>query len=1149
MLPPQLRAGPATSLRRVSVSSIRTASLAARLPAASDPPHSVQKRSYFWRSRHCWDSHLDPTYHEYQRKRHQRVRAALRDALRRRTKWQMPLPFSKILGTRAASHWSRSNLRKWPQLEEELRRKGKNEQDYELSPGEKRWRKQMQAMKDYVNANPYRAVFGKPFEPFWSPSMWGLSTPSWVKEDSSAGLREHDTKIDQQSEDHSEARESTRQDHVLKASGGATRAPPQNPNRYVESSSFSYTSTKQPGQPNVIKASSTTWDSASNETTHSHYDPVSGRMIAAPSSGSSVGTPAAPPTSAPDPTLAKTATAGIVDPNVVKPSAAVETPSRKVTAGVAAATRFTLRKIGSSTESKLSVLPNHDVDFLTADTIRASMGKIRQVGSTSTQTSKPDRATLNNDFDARFKEITAQIEDARTQLAEAKAKSSLQNLKTRGRTTLQPALDRVNARSDTQKSRIKDALAVLDGHTSTSTTVEPQQQDDPADDGYSRDPIGLQLTYENETKAVAKKDRPDLAREIEDKTMESAPQDDGYTQEPVGLQTTYAVEREGVRKNERAALADEILGTHSEDEQHSDGYTEKPIGLQSSYAEEREAVAKQARPDIAQEIISKPLEDSDAPDGYTKQPIGLQTTYANERKAVAKGDRPALEDEMERNAKIAVEAQLGLAGQYVDGYTNKPVGLETSYQKEREACDKGRRASLEDELKMMNGQHKARGQNAKLPPSLGFLNPRDSTSKRLDSVDTHKIQQQAAAREMLDSEITAQKHAMKMYEARHAHSSKSDSEKPGSAITKGEGDMDLNVTKFAHRNNWYKQNNSLRMSSRVDDDLVASIVKICRENGLSQHGDYAKFQQELKDKVESLESRVAEQDKKLQETRLLGTRRELSKEKQALVGKSEQATQTVTTPLQTASSFSAEWADPPSYKILAYDLNKTWSADSMQIVTTTARFSDNEVPISVPQALSSVTEPARFVTHFSNLQKEGYQAIHASGNLLVLRRVKMAPRGGIEVPAQPEKALTGDKMVNPVDGTARHTPIETATGNYASPTGFVNHDPVFPVEKPADAGPSIGAAETSAGEDGVYYRHFPRVRRQEAVFSGWGRYRDEEHHRNRGQKSRARRAAWKRRVKFAFSVGLTSAALVYALGVGAELAKGEKQRRNEVVGV
>ncbi|KAG8631381.1 hypothetical protein KVT40_000521 [Elsinoe batatas] len=1251
MLPPQLRASSSTGLRRPSVTSVRAIAFATQLTVPDTTlPISHQKRTFFRQRNYSWNSHLDPEYHEYHRKRHQRVRAALRDALRRRSKWQMPLPFSRVLGARAASHWSRSNLKRWPQIEEEVRKKTKSDDDYELSPGEKRWKKQMDAVKDYVDANPYRAVFGKPFDPFWSPTMWGPLVPSWAKGESGSADVAY------------EASPTTTTNHDSPIQDSA-RSQPVKP--FAKTSSFAYSSTKESGKAPVIQAKASSWDSTSNEVKHLEYDPISGRMVPSKSSSSTADSL--------DSTRHHQASE-----DAGKGSMAIDLPVKrfvgdlrpastlvrapKARSAPAAAPQLKPVEERSSTTEKLSILPKDDIDLMTADAIRASMGKTLRTREGTTQASKPDRNVLSNDFDRRWRDITSQIEDARQQLAESKAKSSLQTTKQRGETTVQPALNRMYNETPATQKKIRKALAMLDGYSdkpmgmqtsfkqeqkacadqkqaplaqeisnkateglaiSDGYSQEPlglqktyanevravakegrpgleqeivnqgsedvvladgysmkpiglqsnyanereavSKQDRPdiaqeivsktlpdtiVNDGYTTRPIGLQSNYANERKAVLKRARPDIAQEIANKTSEEMPTDDGYTTDPIGLQSNFAQEREAVAKNDRPDIAQEISTRANEEIQINDGYTTQPIGLQNSYANERKAVADQVRPDIASEIANKPSEDTEPVDGYTKEPIGLQSTYAKEREEVAKGIRPALADEMEHSAQVAAQAQSGLAGQHEDGYTNEAVGLQSSYEKEREACANGRGSTLEEELKAMNDLPKTQGKDpALLPHSLQFLTGKGYVSEA-KPVDGPELQKQAAAREMFDSEISTQKQAMKMYEARHAHD----------AITKGEGDMDMNVARFAKRDKWYKQNNTLRKSSKGEDELVSDVVRICKENGLMQHSDYDKVEKELKDRVKTLESQIkraaSKQDElkmengnleaqvrqhMKQQSKLLRTRQQLSNENKELSAKLDNQ-QHAPGLHESALPSGFQWAEPSSYKILAYDPNNSWSSDSMQIVSTTSRFADNEVPISVPQALSSVSEPTRFVTHFAGLQKEGYQAIHASGNLLVLRKVQSTGSNAPEEVATKatQKPKSTHNTVNPVDGTARyHT--ETATGNYASPTGFVNHDPVFPIEKPVEVDPKQSEeSEEPLVKDGVYYRHYPRVHRQEPVFSGSGKH--HEHPRGRSRRHE-KRASWKRRVKFAFSVGATSATLVYALGVGAELARGEKERQ------
>jgi len=115
---------------------------------------------------------------------------------------------------------------------------------------------------------------------------------------------------------------------------------------------------------------------------------------------------------------------------------------------------------------------------------------------------------------------------------------------------------------------------------------------------------------------------------------------------------------------------------------------------------------------------------------------------------------------------------------------------------------------------------------------------------------------------------------------------------------------------------------------------------------------------------------------------------------------------------------------------------------------------------------------------------------------------------------------------------------EVPTGNFASPTGFVNHDPVF-----------------SAEDKDVEYRHYPRVRREEPVFSGTRRAGYSKRHERRQQRADEAREPEGRRggggaVRWALGVGVGAATVAYATGVVAETARQtrvEKERWQEIL--
>ncbi|KAF2152088.1 hypothetical protein K461DRAFT_279614 [Myriangium duriaei CBS 260.36] len=1233
------------------------------------------QRRHFWRNRRQWESPLDPEFLLFHRKRHQRARAALRDALRRRSKW--------LYGAREASHWSKK-FKGWPTSEQEHRKGGDTQNDYELSSGEKRWKKRVDAVKKLADSDPYRAIFGRSLDPSWSSSMWNSILPkrAGVQTDSSTQAYSNDLKSNSEIPGSSPDFSSAYRDSKGKI--------------YAESSSFSYSSSREPGKAPVIKASSSKWDSDSNATTTYHFDPVTNRMVSdqpvdhesvsgkptssvdIPVKNSSKSSNASYPTSSTADSLRAS-----MDRRFEAQSQNVDQQIEEARQALGKEAMSKIKQAPSSSKSSkktpqnirdaLSVLDGYSdkpigmqTSFATekeakgsnyqslAEEISGANANVEQPDGYSTrpmgmQSSYSTERKAGEDYlseEIASKNKAVDVEDGYSkdpigmqtsysaeqrsdklpldqELSSNTAPVDLEDGYSRepiGMQTSyssethssQPSLDHELSHNivpvDTDDGYSKKPIGMQTSYSTESNSDQPSLDQElssntravDVDDGYSKEPIGMQTSYSTETHSnrpsldqelssntkpielddgyskkpigmqtsysgethdaleqeISKREIPvdvedgyskapigmqtsfsgeqhdaleqeisrrEIPVDVEDGYSKSPigmqtsfteerqaitdhkqiPLDqeisenvvareipDGYSNEPIGMQTSYRHEQEDIESHLRKPLEEEIL--HPTEVPFDDGYSNKPMGMQTNFETEQQDIADHKRLPLEEEINAKPVDEDD---GYTNKAFGLQNTFEKEQEDVKKG-RPSLEEEIELNDRLAVEANLGLAGQYKDGYTNQRRGLQTSYGQEYDDYAGGKRVSLEEELRSGRIASKAwRDHSQQTPRGLQFLYGQESQQYQ-PPLDPTVHRQKIAAREMLENEVEAQKFAMRSHETSHTGSmSQTISKRPFHAAAdgsgrplQGEGDMSGDVARFANRDKWYKQN-----SSNSNEVMIQEIVRICADNGLlGQHNELQKVQERLLGKLRSLEDRLKTEPRT----------------------RSEQ---------DIGDSF--KWAEPPSYKILAYDSGN----DAIQTVTTTSRFSDKERPISVPKAMSKVREPARFVSHFAGLQKDGYQAIYASDDLLVLRKAQYLSEHK-DAPASAAEPSLAAPSVNPVDGTAR----QPATGNFASPTGFVNHDPIFPIEAEGRAAEHSQLPDSEI-QDGIYYRHYPRVRRQEPVFSG-RRINDDGHHRQRGYR-RERRAAWKRRVRFAVSVGATSAVVVYALGVGAELAK------------
>lgn len=127
--------------------------------------------------------------------------------------------------------------------------------------------------------------------------------------------------------------------------------------------------------------------------------------------------------------------------------------------------------------------------------------------------------------------------------------------------------------------------------------------------------------------------------------------------------------------------------------------------------------------------------------------------------------------------------------------------------------------------------------------------------------------------------------------------------------------------------------------------------------------------------------------------------------------------------------------EPSSYKILAFDPT-TKKVYSTQIIASVMPLNDGK-KLGLLEAISILTAPAKFLPHLTALGKSGHELVLASDTVMIFKKAKQTKRSPVEkVSVEDEKY---PRHINPIDGTM------TQTGNFASPTGFVNHNaPVLP---------------------------------------------------------------------------------------------------------
>lgn len=211
---------------------------------------------------------------------------------------------------------------------------------------------------------------------------------------------------------------------------------------------------------------------------------------------------------------------------------------------------------------------------------------------------------------------------------------------------------------------------------------------------------------------------------------------------------------------------------------------------------------------------------------------------------------------------------------------------------------------------------------------------------------------------------------------------------------------------------------------------------------------------------------------------------------------------------------------PSSYRILAYDPS-TQRVTSAKTTSQTAP-ADEKI-ISLVEALSRLATPAKFLPHFASLQNSGYEIVAGSTNILIFKKVRPA-KPASHVADESISAAVDEKYprhTNPIDGTT------TQTGNFASPTGFVNHDAILPPSE--DSQPMASYPWSTKPND--------KINRQEEVFSG-SRHRWQDHgaeHISRRLRNKQRRSERRKRtLKRMVWVGVWVAGCCYTVGIGTE---------------
>lgn len=971
--------------------------------------------------------------------------------------------------------------------------------------------------------DPSKAVFGKRLEPFWNRLM-----PDFVRQEM-AGR----TPVESQ----------------------ASVTTPKSTS-FAQSMSFSmYSSRKAKAKP-IVEGTSTSWDSRTNQIQKAVYDPISGRMM--PEEMSASASASSQTMDGPSRSTSET------DRSYVKPAS-------------------------------LSQLPQDDIDVLRASDIRAKMGKMNKADFKDLAARAQELAALEEHYKTKnFDNEHEELLEARKSLGALRTQVQILERRVHGSTLTKPdyALDAERPAffedgwneapqgmqtafenekvicSHGDKASLEQEMCVLnsehvqeinddysvdpkgmqtqyehEGEDGTQTLEQEmvalnKPQVHVTNDGYSTEPKGMQTVFLNESSASLEEEMKGLGKE-----MPFANPEDGYSTAPTGMQTSY--------NQEDVDTLEQELHDKLQEKKVDDGYSTEPKGMETSYYKEDV--------DSLEQELNKKLETKELDDGYSTKPKGMQTSFDAE-------DSDRLEQELNNGLKEleyddgystdpkgmqtsygkeginSLEQELNKPNQskgYEDGYSNSPSGLQTAFKQEQRESRLGSRQSLEKEMESQLENPPTDGGYATMPIGLQVLfrqeqaetvkMQRPTLEEELRSVRTQ------AAKEKSYAKTQTQKPQVQDHEDGYSRvpmglqSSFSTEERSSKCLEEqlkamqGEGDVCTNVGKFTNSGRWYKQPAPNKFSEEIykaqrkahDCGLVQDVQDVYER----RYGGSITTENQQPQSSSTAGNQQAETTAMFND----------AKDENLVAGEGTSSA----TPEPEPEPI--KWAVPAEYKVVAYDVHK----EAISITTTPSNFSNSETPLSISGALQRLHQPARFIPHFAELQKEGYQVIHASRDWLVFRKVNIVSSS---------KKLP---MINPIDPkVSRHIPYEELpTGRFASPTGFVNHDPIFPPEPPKPAPgetvtveiPVYGGADFNEGRYRVHERHNRRTRRDEPAYLG-ARKRGRGYDFDGDRYDRREKRTWSSKAAWALSVGAGTAACMYIVGIVGELAKGEQTK-------
>jgi hypothetical protein len=441
--------------------------------------------------------------------------------------------------------------------------------------------------------------------------------------------------------DHNEARYGKRQKAFWKSMTPEfltqeTKASSEKSGLFSQASAFRLYASHKSGSEPIVEASSASWDSKTNEVSHTVYDPISGRMV--PISAKKEQTRQAS-TSAKSKKHNHSTDKVYQKPSVIS-QLADDTEALSNTPKAHASFTEDFDKTYQSEHDELLAARRH------LDTLREQIQILER--QTHPEMTKPQYA----------------VDAERPAIFEDGWDNNPKGLQTAFKLEME-ACEHGKAES------LEQEMVALN--------KRPVQE---VNDDYSISPSGMETLFANEQKGNDISHQSTLEQELLAMNTVTPPVDDRHSPSPQGLETLFEQEQSGGR-----SLEDEVRMTGSAPGQPQCivGFAKEPTGLETAY--EREQLGTSTLEHELENMASSPTV-SDLNDAYSTKPFGMETLYEREAEGNQKGQHGSLEHELHDHI------------QTLDKYSSANLdGLQTLWKREQEGVETGRARSLEDEIK------------------------------------------------------------------------------------------------------------------------------------------------------------------------------------------------------------------------------------------------------------------------------------------------------------------------------------------------------------------------------------------------------------------------------------------------------------------